>query len=169
MSWGRYEYRGKRIRCLFWIAVGLFAIHASSYLLMPVATEFAESRNSNTPLFAIGCIFWSSIVLGYLLIALANTERKNFIRKRLNGDLSMQCHIGAVTFFSNLPATIVDAALFASVVAFAIIYCAGFINRYITYVALAIVSFSLNTHGLFNGRIYKITKYKRLRRVENHE
>ena len=62
MSWGRYENRGKRIRCLFWIAVGLFAIHASSYLLMPVATEFAESRNSNTPLLAIGCIFSSDCV-----------------------------------------------------------------------------------------------------------
>ena len=169
MSRGRYEYRGKEIRCLFWAAVGLFAIHASSYLLMPTATGFAERHNSNTPFFIIGCIFWSSIVLGYLLIVLANAERKRLIKERLNGDLSMQCHIGAITFFSNIPAAIVDAALFASVVVFSIIYCTDSINRYITYVTLSIVSFSLNTHGLFNGRIYQSTKYKRTRRVKNHE
>lgn len=50
-----------------------------------------------------------------------------------------------------------------------IIYFGDVANQYITYVMLAIVSFSLNMHGLFNGRIYKTTKYKRTRRVENHE
>ena len=145
MSRGRYEYRVKEIRWLFWIAVGCFAAHAISYLLMP------------------------PLLLGYILVILANLERKTFIRSRLDGDISMQCHMGVVTFFSNTPAVIADAALLAGSIALVIIYFCDVANQYITYVMLAIVSFSLNMHGLFNGRIYKTTKYKRTRRVENHE
>ena len=78
-------------------------------------------------------------------------------------------YMGVVTFFSNTPAVIADATLLAGRIALVIIYFCDVANQYITYVMLAIVSFSLNMHGLFNGRIYKTTKYKRTRRVENHE
>ena len=47
MSRGRYEYRVKEIRWLFWIAVGCFAAHAISYLLMPAAT-LSESNDAQT-------------------------------------------------------------------------------------------------------------------------
>ena len=154
MSRGRYEYRVKEIRWLFWTAVGCFAAHAISYPLMRML---------------VGCIFWLPLLLGYILVILANLERKTFIRSRLDGDISMQCHMGVVTFFSNTPAVIADATLLAGSIALVIIYFCDVANQYITYVMLAIVSFSLNMHGLFNGRIYKTTKYKRTRRVENHE
>lgn len=169
MSRGRYEYRVKEIRWLFWIAVGCFAAHAISYLLMPTAMRTFENNGSKGSRMLVGCIFWLPLLLGYILVILANLERKTFIRSRLDGDISMQCHMGVVTFFSNTPAVIADATLLAGSIALVIIYFCDVANQYITYVMLAIVSFSLNMHGLFNGRIYKTTKYKRTRRVENHE
>ena len=71
--------------------------------------------------------------------------------------------------FQNIPAVIADVALLAGSIALVNIYFCDITSQYITYVMLAIVSLSLNMHVLFNGRIYKTTKYKRTRRVENHE
>lgn len=113
MSRGRYEYRVKEIRWLFWTAVGCFAAHAISYLLMPAAMRTFENNGSKGSRMLVGCIFWLPLLLGYILVILANLERKTFIRSRLDGDISMQCHMGVVTFFSNTPAVIADATLLA--------------------------------------------------------
>lgn len=171
MSRGRYEYRVKEIRWLFWIAVGCFAAHAISYLLMPAAMRTFENGESKGLLLVVGCLFWLPLLVGYSLVILANSKRKVFIRARLNGDISMQCRVGAVTFFSNTPAIIADAALLSGSIALVIIYFCDVTSRYIAYAMLAIVSFSLNAHGLFNGRIYRTVKYKKqeMRRDEDHE
>ena len=134
MSRGRYEYRVKEIRWLFWIAVGCFAAHAISYLLMPAAMRTFENNGSKGSRMLVGCIFWLPLLLGYILVILANLERKTFIRSRLDGDISMQCHMGVVTFFSNTPAVIADAALLAGSIALVIIYFCDVANQYITYV-----------------------------------
>lgn len=101
MSRGRYEYRVKEIRWLFWIAVGCFAAHAISYLLMPAAMRTFENNGSKGSRMLVGCIFWLPLLLGYILVILANLERKTFIRSRRDGDISMQCHMGVITFFSK--------------------------------------------------------------------
>ena len=80
MSRGRYEYRVKEIRWLFWIAVGCFAAHAISYLLMPAAMRTFENNGSKGSRMLVGCIFWLPLLLGYILVILANLERKTFIR-----------------------------------------------------------------------------------------
>lgn len=144
------------------------AIYGEDREMMDIMRTF-ENNGSKGSRMLVGCIFWLPLLLGYILVILANLERKTFIRSRLDGDISMQCHMGVVTFFSNTPAVIADATLLAGSIALVIIYFCDVANQYITYVMLAIVSFSLNMHGLFNGRIYKTTKYKRTRRVENHE
>lgn len=154
---------------LFWMAVGCFAVHAVSYLLMPASMRAFRNGESKEALLLVGGTFWFPLLLGYILIFFANLERKAFIRARLDGDISMQRRMGIVTFFSNIPAVIADTALLAGCTALIIIYFCGAESRYITYIILEIISFSLNMHGLFNGRIYRITKYKRTRGVVNHE
>lgn len=84
MSRGRYEYRVKEIRWLFWTAVGCFAAHAISYPLMPAAMRTFENNGSKGSRMLVGCIFWLPLLLGYILVILANLERKTFIRSRLN-------------------------------------------------------------------------------------
>ena len=57
MSRGRYEYRVKEIRWLFWTAVGCFAAHAISYLLMPAAMRTFENNGSKGSRMLVGCKF----------------------------------------------------------------------------------------------------------------
>lgn len=125
MKRGQYVHWVKEIRHLFWTATGFFLIHALSYLLMPISTEVSESKNSRLALLITGCTFWISLLVGYTLVVWANAERKAFIKNRLDGDISMHCRMGVITFFANTPAIIVDASLFAGIIALVIIYCIG--------------------------------------------
>ncbi len=156
-----------RIKQLFWFATIFLLLMAGSILIMPMATKVGEE--DRTVLLLSGLVFWISCIAGYTLLFMANKERKYFIRRKLNGDPSMDCKPGIITFFDNVPATIADVAMIASFLLFVGMYFTELKYEYISYVLLFIFVFSLNMHCLFNGRIYKITKYKRTRRDRSYE
>lgn len=151
-----------RIKMLFgFSAIFLFTMSAS-VLLMPFVTSMETKQKIATAL--IGLLFWTSAILGYTIIAIANQERKWFIRHHLDGDYKMNCHLGFISFFSNVPATISDVILIVSLLMFIIINFTYLRYEYIAFILLFLLMLSLNFHCLFNGRVYKITKYKHIRR-----
>lgn len=156
-----------RIKLLFRFAVVFLFLMSGSVLIMPMATKIAEEERSI--LIFTGLIFWISLIAGYGLLFVANKERKYFIRCKLDGDVRMGCRPGIITFFDNVPATIADVAMIASFVLFVGINFTEQKYGYISYVLLFILGFSLNMHCLFNGRIYKATKFKRTRRDRSYE
>lgn len=151
----------QKIRRLFWFAVVFIFLMSASILLMPIAVQMGEQDRKMTAL--IGIIFWISAIVGYVLIAMANAERKWFIIRKGDGDVKMNCHPGIVTFFTNVPATVFDVTMVLSFLMFIIINFTDWRYEYITYVLLFLMVLSLNMHCLFNGRIYKAIKYKRTR------
>ncbi len=156
-----------RIKQLFWFSAVFLFLMSGSILIMPMATKVGEEDRSI--LLLSGLVFWISCITGYTLLFMANKERKYFIRRKLNGDPSMDCKPGIITFFDNVPATIADVAMIASFLLFVGVYFTELKYEYISYVLLFILVFSLNMHCLFNGRIYKATKYKRTRRDRSYE
>ena len=78
MSRGRYEYWVKEIRWLFWIAVGCFAAHAISYLLMPAAMRTFENNGSKGSRMLVPSIICLPLLLRYILLNHAKLERKTF-------------------------------------------------------------------------------------------
>lgn len=156
-----------QIKRRYWVSVFSLFCHSATFLLMPFATNNAESNK--LLLLIIGLLFWISLIVGYFSLFVANKKRKYFINRKLGGNTSMDCNIGLITFFSSVPATVFDSMMFASIIALIIIYFTGAINHYRTYVMISILVFSLNMHCLFNGRIYKITKYRRVRRENDYE
>ena len=91
----------QKIRRLFWFAVVFIFLMSASILLMPIAVRMGEQDRKMTAL--IGIVFWLSAITGYTLIAMANTERKWFIIRKVDGDVKMNCHPGIATFFTNVP------------------------------------------------------------------
>lgn len=159
----------RRIKVGFWTATVFFLLNALTILIMPAAVGISQNTDSQVVLILLGSVFWSSLVAAYIIVYLANNNRKYFIVQRLDRDISMGCHMGLITFFDNTPAAIVDTTMFASIIALIILFFSGAINDYITYVVIAILVFTLNMHSMFNGRIYKTTKYRRVRRENNYE
>lgn len=151
-----------KIKKLYWFAVAFLFLMSASILIMPMAVRMAEEDGIMDVL--IGCVFWISAIAGYTLLAIANSERRWFIKYKTDGDIKMGCFPGIISFFTNVPATVADVTMIASCLLFAIISSTSHGNDYVSYVLLFLLVFSLHMHCLFNGRIYKSTKFKRTRR-----
>lgn len=106
----------------------------------------------------IGLAFWFFAISGYILLIVANVEFK-----RISGNLrkNKRSLPGIISFFSNKIAMIADVAVIISIVAFVIICITELRFKYIAFVTLFLLIFSLHMHCLFNGRIYKLIKMKR--------
>lgn len=157
----------KKIKRLFWLAIIFIILASSAFLFMPLT--IASNENTRITTVAIGSAFWSLSVIGYALLISADIQRKWLIKNRGNGNAKMDCLPGLVTFFSNIPATVFDVIMFTSLIALIIIAFTKWRYDYISYILLFLFYLSLNLHSIFNGRIYKSTKFKRVRRECNYE
>ena len=157
----------KKIKQLFWLVVMSQFLMSSSILLMPVAVRVEQQDGKMTVL--IGLLFWSFTITGYVLLAMANSKRKRFINRKIDGNLQMNCRPGIAEFFTNVPAKVADVTMILSFFVFMIISFTEWRYKYISYVLLFVLFFSFHMHCMFNGRIYKVTKYKRARRESNYE
>ena len=157
----------QKIKQLFWFAVLFQFLMSASILLMPMAVQMGQQDRKMTAL--IGIVFWLSAIAGYVLLAVANSERKWFINRKVDGNVTMNCRPGIAEFFTNIPATVFDVAMIMSFVMFVVINFTDWRYDYISYVLLSLLFFSLHMHCMFNGRIYKATKFKRTRRESSYE
>lgn len=154
--------RVKKIKRLFWLAVAFIAVASGTFLLMPLVTDATQNRRMLA--MAIGIAFWLSSIAGYALLIAANIERRWFISHRADGNLKMNCLPGVISFFQNILGTVFDVIMFMSLVMLLIIAFTKWRYDYISYILLSLFYLSLNLHSMFNGRIYKSTKFRRTRR-----
>lgn len=159
--------RVKRIRRLFWLAIIFIILASASFLIMPPAVETIQSNRK--PVIVIGATFWLSSITSYVLLIAANAERRWFISHRVDGNLRMDCFPGAISFFTNVPGTVFDVIMFTSLIALIVIAFTKWRYDYISYILLSLFYLSLNLHSMFNGRIYKSTKFRRTRRDCSYE
>lgn len=155
-----------RIKRLLWAAGICLLLHAACYPVMPVSAAMAEQTN-RISLIAVGGVYWASALAGYALLFAANIVRRTFVREKMRGNYRMGCRIGLFTFFANGFAIAADVALFVSAAGLLVLLLLGQIDRYLSYILLFFLSFSLHMHGVLNGRLYKITKYKPIRRKKH--
>lgn len=157
----------REIKQLFWLAVSFLFLMSVTILFMPIASKAGE--NNRQVLLLMGIVFWESGIAGYTMLILANVERKWFLNNKVGIDNKMNCLPGIITFFANIPATIADVGAFLSITLTVFINFTSRRYDYISYVLLFLLVLSLNMHCLFNGRVYKTTKFKHTWRVSGYE
>lgn len=158
----------RKIKQLFWSSIACFVLMSVTFLIMPIASSTATYTDRRV-LFLVGADFWVSALAGYILVAVANRDRKWFLIHKAGEDVRMDCRCGLLTFFSNTIATIFDSILFTSIGVAIITVFTEWKKGFLPYVLLFLITLSLNLHAMFNGRIYKVTKYKRVRRGTDYE
>lgn len=158
----------QKVKILFWMSSFFLFVHSSTFVFMPIALEKSEQSLTHWRLRLTGIVFWISLIVGYVLLYFANKTRKQFVTQKLHGDLSMGCRIGVFNFFSNLPAIIADALAVISIIILIVIFLTGESNGFFTFIMSALLILSLNMHCLFNGRIYKTTNFRRIRREKDY-
>ena len=144
----------KTLEKLYWSSVGCFFMMSAMILIMPVI------ESNEKAIIPIGLAFWFFTISGYILLIVANVEIK-----RISGNLrkNKRSLPGIISFFSNQIAMIADIAVIISIVAFVIICITELRFKYIAFVTLFLLIFSLHMHWLFNGRIYKLIKNEKER------
>ncbi len=156
----------KRVKTNLILAIIFLSIHAATFLLMPLASEYADVTH-RISLIALGSTFWAAMLAGYVFLLIANVHRRQFARKKLNGDYRMNSRIGVLTFFANTPAIVADIILFVSIAVFGAMLLFKATENYGTFVMLFLLDLSMNLHCILNGRIYKTTKYRPVRRKKS--
>lgn len=144
----------KTLEKLYWSSVGCFFMMSAMILIMPVI------ESNEKAIIPIGLAFWFFAISGYILLIVANVEFK-----RISGNLrkNKRSLPSIISFFSNKIAMIADVAVIISIVAFVIICITELRFKYIAFVTLFLLIFSLHMHCLFNGRIYKLIKNEKER------
>lgn len=151
----------KKITCFFWLAVVFLLLMSVTILFMPMASKAGEDNRQ--VLLLMGTVFWGSAIIGHMMLIFANAKRKRFLKNEVGVDSKMNCLPGIITFFANVPATIADVVAILSLILTVVINFTNLKYDYISYVLLFLLILSLNMHCLFNGRIYKTTKYKHIK------
>lgn len=157
----------RKIKHLFWFSAFFQFLMSVSILFMPAAVQIGQQDRKMTVL--IGLVFWISTITAYVLLGIANSERKWFLNRKVGIDVKMNCRPGIAEFFTNVPATVADVAMILSFLLFVIVGFTNWKYEYISYILLFLFVFSLQMHCMFNGRIYKVTKFKRARRESSYE
>lgn len=156
----------KRVKTNLLLAIIFLSIHAATFLLMPLASKYADVTH-RISLITLGSTFWAAMLAGYVFLLIANVHRRQFVRKKLNGDYRMNSRIGVLNFFANTPAIVADIILFVSIAVFVAMLLFKATDNYGTFVMLFLLDLSLNLHCILNGRIYKTTKYRPVRRKKS--
>lgn len=152
-----------RIKTYFFISVISLSLTSIVIMLMPWASEQAIATNDNS-VRIVGMSFWLLTLLGYGAFCLANAKRKRFWVKRFGRDIQKNYKPGFLCFFSNRIAEVFDIMMATFLVTTTIIAFTPWRNTFFFIALLALVVWAVNMHSLFNGRTYRITKYKKERK-----
>lgn len=148
---------------LFWISFTSILVTSLTFLWMPFIQE------NRFGLVVTGIIFWVTLFLGYILLYIANKKRKCCDSEFNKKDDYKIKTIGLFKFFSNFPAIIADSILLLCIVFCFIMSITNLGKTYLPYFVLFLFVFSLNSHCLFNGKIYKFISKKHFRGDEDYD
>ncbi len=147
---------------LFWLSFACLTITALTFLWMP----FIQGKRAG--LVITGIVFWGTLIAGCVLIYLANKKRIQAVYKLNIRFKYASPKIGLFKFFSNIPAIIADSALASSLILALIVALSKLKETYMPYFILFLLLFSLSSHCLFNGKVYRFINVKQFRGDEDH-
>ncbi len=146
------------IRNQFWLSVGLLTGMSATFLLMPWASALAD-RSGEWSIRVAGLLFWLFAITGYGTVMKANKNRLKFLNKKFGRDIQKNFRPGILCVFSNRYAKIADVMLAIFAAVFVVSLFTQLKNTYYIIAILSLFVWAANMHCLFNGRIYRITKY----------
>ena len=140
-----------KVKTLFWISFACEAVVSATFLWMPFVGAAKAGQ------IMTGITFWLFLIWGYVCIGLANHFRKEYDLKTQKRQLPAKQKIGALAFFSNVPASIFDVMLAAALLFAVITAFTKLTETYLPYSLLSAILLSVHAHCMFNGKIYKFT------------
>ena len=150
----------QRIKICYFISVISLTFLSIVIMLMPWASEQAIATNDNS-VRIVGVIFWVLTLLGYGSLAIANARRKRYWIKRFGRDIQKNYRPGILCFSANKIAEVFDIMMAIFFIVSFVVALTPWKNTFFFIALLSLLIWAVNMHSLFNGRIYRINKYKK--------
>ena len=112
---------------------------------MPLASKDGISALS----YVLAVLFWLFFILGFIFLRPISRRRKSDRKYRKKGGFAL------IRFFSNRPAQIFDVLMIAGLITVILSLIIHTIPDWITFPAVFVFVFSLEMHGIFNGKNYE--------------
>lgn len=153
MDWSRRAYY--RRQQMFRNYVISLATLSFSIFLMPIVNSF--KNETKIPMYIVGALFWIALILTIrMAIRINNSRRRNSAFNSKYGNLKK---LALIHFFQNKKALIMDAIMFASLIAFIITRLITD-NLIIQFLFVSMFAFSFGMHCMLNGINYIYIKHK---------
>ncbi len=123
-----------------------------------------DNNGTDIVTILIGAIFWLGIILGYVLLFIANSIRKKRVKKR-----ARKRRPGIAVFFSSRTAMIADFVMAVCFIVFLINILFIKSNANWVYVLISTMIFSLHMHALLNGENFRYISAKNKIKSENRK
>lgn len=150
-----------------WLSIGGFLMLSLSFIAMPLVRALPGGK----PVILPGLMFWLGLVLGITgQVALEQYRRRFFARRGVNRKRYQKPRCGALSFFSNKEAMIVDWALPFCIVGMVLSYILAHQIDNLCYLFTALTVFCFSMHCVLNGRNYLfVHNQNRVRQVLEQE
>ena len=126
------------------ISIVFLSISALSIALIPLYSILGDENG--TPVSYVGtALLWIGIIGGYITL---------FLFYRQHKQLDAKGRIGAITFFRNKYASIIDLILILAIVLIVVLALLKTGTVAIFSLLFGIVFLFINLHCIFNGRVY---------------
>ncbi len=153
MDWSRRAYY--RRQQMFRYYVISLATLSFSIFLMPIVNSF--KNETKIPMYIVGALFWIALIFTIrMAIRINNSRRRNSAFNSSYGNLNK---LALIHFFQNKKALIMDAIMFASLIAFIITRLLTD-NLIIQFLFVSMFAFSFGMHCMLNGINYIYIKHK---------
>ena len=136
-----------------WLGIGMSCLQCGALLAIPFA-DIEGTEKQRMLAYAIGALFWLSIIGELVLLCLSCNERKRLEQKRGAGIEMKNSTLGIFSFLRNREAIVADVMLFISVILLGIVIWTNIENKWIIIVVVSILVLSFNLHSILNGRNY---------------
>lgn len=139
----------KNNKRLLFIAIISFFLLSVSILLMPIASDKAQSGEIGMR-YILGGGFWIFILIGYI------TTISLHIKANKITDTKVNYKTGVFVFFTNRLATIADTSFVLSTILLLIARFTIDSSNYVICILLSLLILSFHMHIIFNSKIYNI-------------
>lgn len=153
MDWSRRAYFRRQKMFRFYVIS--LATLSFSIFLMPIVNSI--KNDTKIPMYIVGALFWIALLSTIrMAIRINSSRRKNSAFNSKYGNLKK---LALIHFFQNKKALIMDAVMFASLIAFVITRLVTD-NLIIQFLFVSMFAFSFGMHCMLNGINYIYIKHQ---------
>ena len=130
----------------FWLSAAAFFLSSATIPFMQFGSF--QQENKKPAAYILAAVFWIGFILGFAFLRPVSKQRRKDRSFRDKGGIPL------LRFFSNKPAMVFDILMAVGLVCLLLTFIIRTLPGWLSFAGLFALMFSIEMHGLFNGKNY---------------